>query len=259
MATSRRADWDPTSPDVLDDQRTAFDGMRERCPVAYSELQGWTLFRHRDVEQVVHDPEAFSNVVSRHVSVPNGMDPPEHTRFRRLIEPYFSESRVARFEPTCRSIAASLLGDLDAGGDVEVMGALARPFAATAQCAFLGWPKELAPALVDWTLSNQQATLEQDRRELARLAGEFQAYVIRALEARRSGNEADADTTGRLMGETVYGRRLHADEIGSILRNWTVGEIGTLSAAIGILVHAIARGPSYRTGCAGNRRCAPTP
>jgi cytochrome P450 len=190
---------------------------------------------------LLHDPEAFSNVVSRRTSVPNGMDPPEHTRFRRLIEPYFSETEVARFEPVCRSIVESLLEELGASGDVEVMDALARPFAATAQCAFLGWPRELAPALVEWTLNNQQATLEQDRRELARLAGEFQAYVTRALEARRSGDEAGSDTTSRLMRETVYGRRLRDDEIASILRNWTVGEIGTLSASVGILVQAIAR------------------
>ena len=31
-------DWDPRSEDVLRDQRAAYDGMRERCPVAWSEF-----------------------------------------------------------------------------------------------------------------------------------------------------------------------------------------------------------------------------
>jgi cytochrome P450 len=41
------------------------------------------------------DHETFSNAVSQHLTVPNGMDPPEHTEYRKLIEPYFSEQRMA--------------------------------------------------------------------------------------------------------------------------------------------------------------------
>jgi cytochrome P450 len=61
------------------DQRTAYDGMRRRCPVASSEFLGWSLFRHEDVTRALHDHETFSNAVSQHLSVPNGMDLPEHT------------------------------------------------------------------------------------------------------------------------------------------------------------------------------------
>ncbi|MDN3519746.1 cytochrome P450, partial [Aquisalimonas lutea] len=147
MPPSRPQDWLPASQDILADQRAAYDAMRHQCPVAYSDLQGWTLFRHRDVVDVLHDPGTFSNSASRHLSVPNGMDPPEHTPFRRLIEPYFEAPAMQCFEPTCRAIAAELADGLQAGREVECMDAFARPFAARAQCAFLGWPESLAPAL----------------------------------------------------------------------------------------------------------------
>jgi cytochrome P450 len=42
------------------------------------------------------------------------------------------------------------------------------------------------------------------------------------------------------MGAEVRGRPLTPDEIVSILRNWTVGEVGTISASIGILAHFVA-------------------
>ncbi|MDN3519449.1 cytochrome P450, partial [Aquisalimonas lutea] len=147
MPPSRSQDWSPASPEVDADQRAAYDAMRQRCPVAYSTLQGWTLFRHHDVVDVLHDPETFSNYVSRHLSVPNGMDPPEHTPFRRLIEPYFDAEPIGRLEPAVRAIAAGLVDGLRGDHQVECMDALARPFAARAQCAFLGWPESLAPAL----------------------------------------------------------------------------------------------------------------
>jgi len=55
-------DWDPKSDAVLSDQRTAYDEMRERCPVAHSEFMDWSLFRHEDITTVLADPETFSNV-----------------------------------------------------------------------------------------------------------------------------------------------------------------------------------------------------
>ena len=69
------------------DQRAAYDELRQRCPVAHSELMHWSLFRHADVKRVLSDHETFSNAVSQHLSVPNGMDPPEHTEYRRILEP----------------------------------------------------------------------------------------------------------------------------------------------------------------------------
>lgn len=49
-----------------------------------------------------------------------------------------------------------------------------------------------------------------------------------------------ADITSELMQEQVNGRGLTDAEIASILRNWTVGEVGTLASAIGILAHYLA-------------------
>lgn len=79
-------DWNPQAPpEVLRDQRAAYDAMRERSPVAYSALMHWSVFRHEDVMRVLGDHETFSSSVSEHLSVPSGMDPPEHTPYRSMI------------------------------------------------------------------------------------------------------------------------------------------------------------------------------
>lgn len=249
MADRQHEDWDPFSREVEADQRSAYDEMRERCPVAYSKPFGRTLFRHEDIEQVLHDPEGFSNKVSRHLSVPSGMDPPEHTVYRRLIEPYFSPQQVSALEPRCRVIAGELADKLPARDSTEFIGAFAQPFAARAQCAFLGWPDQLAEPLSEWTVKNQQATREQDRRNLAATADEFTGYVLAMLRDRRQGRIQagdDADLTARLLQERVHGRPLNDEELVSILRNWTVGEVGTLAAAVGILVHFLAGHPELQ-------------
>lgn len=239
--THPQPDWDPTSPDVQCDQRAAYDEMRRRCPVAHSEFMGWSLFRHEDVIRVLHDRKTFSNAVSLHLSVPNGMDPPEHTAYRRIIEPYFSSERMAAFEPTCRRIAGKLVADLSTGEEAEFMANVALPFAAQVQCAFLGWPIALQKLLVQWTLKNHEATRAQDGRAMSELALEFEKIVDDLLEARlQAGIGAESDLTAALMHEKVWGRPLSNEEVASILRNWTVGEIGTISASVGILAHHLA-------------------
>jgi hypothetical protein len=76
MDDSRSPDWDPQLDLVRNDPKPVLDDMRQRCPVAHSRALGWSVFRHADVLRVLEDHATFSNAVSAHRSVPNGMDPP---------------------------------------------------------------------------------------------------------------------------------------------------------------------------------------
>lgn len=241
MKHPTQADWNPASDEVLRDQRAAFDALRERCPVAHSDFLGWSVFRHADVVRALHDPATFSSVVSSHVSVPNGMDPPEHTAYRRLIKPYFAPGRMAAFAPACRQIAAVQVASLLAPDEVELMDALAHPFAVRVQCEFLGWPAPMHEALRLWTRKNHHATLAGDRVAMASIAREFEGYVDDLLRSRHTpGQHPEHDIAASLLVQEVNGRPLRDDEIASILRNWTVGEVGTIAASIGILAHYLA-------------------
>ncbi len=235
-------DWDPKSDAVQRDQRAAYDQMRERCPVAHSDFFGWSLFRHADVLRALNDHETFSNVVSRHLSVPNGMDPPEHTGYRAMIEAYFRPERMAAFEPHCRQLAVQLVQALPAHGEVELIGKFTSWFAVQVQCSFLGWPDEFHQKLHLWIQKNQKATLAEDRPAMQKIAYEFEDYVEELLQTRRAaGAQAGDDITASLMHDQVEGRPLRTEEVVSILRNWTVGEVGTISASIGILAHYLAQ------------------
>ena len=241
MSDTMEADWDPTCEDVLRDQRASFDALRERCPVAHSDFFGYSVFRHQDVLHALKDHATFSSAVSHHVSVPNGMDPPEHTAFRELIEPYFNASRVADFTPICQQIATAQVERLGRPGTVELMADLADPFAVQVQCAFLGWPPHMHEALRLWVRKNHQATLARDKAAMKAIALEFEGYVDELLRSRHTpGEHPEHDVAASLLVQEVNGRRLKDDEIASILRNWTVGEVGTIAASIGILAHHLA-------------------
>lgn len=247
MIPTQAIDWNPRAQDVLDDQITAYDAMRQRCPVAHSTYLGWSLFRHADVMRVLEDAKTFSSAASHHLSIPNAMDPPEHTPYREIVERYFTPDRMRAFEPACQAIADELVTRLPRGEAFELMAGFAQPFALRVQCAFMGWPDSLHGPLQRWIVKNHQATRAGDRSAMAQIAVEFDGHIKQQLALRRdAGEQAPDDVTRGLLQERVHGRPLSDEEIVSIVRNWTVGELGTIAASVGILVHYLAAHPALQ-------------
>lgn len=247
MARTPASDWDPRAPKVLDDQIAAYDELRGQCPVAHSEFLGWSVLGHADNLRILHDHDTFSNAVSHRLTVPNGMDPPEHTEYRAINDRYFTPEIMRVFEPQCRKIARDLVRALPSGEVTDIVAALAEVYALRVQSAFLGWPSDLEEPLRQWTRKNRAATLAQDREAMSVIALEFDGFIRDLLSVRReAGQTAPQDLTTRLLSEEVWGRPMTDEELVSLLRNWTVGELGTIAASVGILSHYLAGHPEVQ-------------
>jgi len=234
-------DWSPTSAAIAADPRAAYDALRARCPVARDGAGAWTLFRHADVVGAALDPVTFSSSVSRHLNVPNGMDGAEHARFRALIDRYLAPEPITRLEPQFRRIAADLVRSLPRRLPVEVVGKIGARYAVRAQSAWLGWPADLEDALLAWMDDNLAATRSRQLTRTVAVAERFDGIIRSLLEARRrAGDEAPDDVTTALLRDELDGRPLSDEEIISILRNWTAGDLGSIAACVGVVVHRLA-------------------
>ncbi|GAB3017469.1 cytochrome P450 [Bowmanella dokdonensis] len=244
--------WQPLSKNAQQDQLASYDAQRRQCPVAHSETLHYSVLSHDLASEVLSDYRCFSNQAGGHLSVPNGMDPPLHGVFRPVIEPYFSAEAMARFRPLCADICQQLVSELKKGQEIDVIGQIAEPFSLQIQCAFMGWPDSLQTPLRDWLKANQQAIQVQDRTRLTQLANAFDAYIQEQLTLRRQRNYKPGvyDTTWKLLQDHVQvngERRLLSDtELVSIIRNWTVGELGTIAASVGIICCFLARHPALQ-------------
>lgn len=235
-----------------DDPLAAWDEQRRRCPVTHDGERAWSVHGNPEVRTVLLDHETFSNRVSGHLSVPNGMDPPEHGRYRRIVDRYFTPVEMRAFEPACRRVGSELIEAIRVSGRSDAVTDLGEPFAARIQCAFMGWSEAMAEVLRDWQEANRRATRAGDAAATAAVAETFDRHVVSILDRRRARLEPDeparaaGDPTDRLLRERVDGRPLSDDEIVSIVRNWTVGELGTIAASVGIVVHALAHDPDLQ-------------
>ena len=231
----------PASATLAADQRAAYDGKRSRCPVAQDDGVALTLGRHADVVKAALDPATFSSRVSRHLNVPNGFDGAEHARFRVLIDRYLTAEVVAGLEPRFRALAADLVRSLPRDRAIESVSEIGARYAVRAQSGWLGWPMALEETLLKWMDDNREATRSRQRRRTAAVAERFDGIVRALIAARReAGDDAPDDVTTSLLGERLEGAPLIDEEIVSILRNWTAGDLGSIAACVGVVVHRLA-------------------
>lgn len=237
---------DPTEIDTgesWEDQRSTYDRLRDRCPVA-REDDRWAVLGHAEVVAAATDPSTFSSRVTSRRAIPNSLDGLEHAAYRRVVDRYLSDERVAREEAQCRAHAAAIIDALPRGVTVKTIASIGIPYAVRSQSTWLGWPPDLEDQLVEWIRDNHAATRSGSRERMRRVAERFDQIIRRLLDERR--DRPPADPTGELLADSVDGRPLTDDEIVSILRNWTAGDLGSLATSVGVLVHFLAANPQIQ-------------
>jgi cytochrome P450 len=146
------------------------------------------------------------------------LDPPDHTRLRRLVSRAFTPRVVERLEPLVVALTEELLDAAAGRRRLEVIGELAYPLPVTVisrmlgvppedHVRFAGWSEVLARSLDD-TLSAASAD-EMDRRR--RAGDEFRAYFTGLAALRREQPEDDLLTA--LVTAEDAGDRLTGDEV----------------------------------------------
>jgi len=125
-------DFDPEVPEDFDSPHALFDHLRAQCPVAHTDRWGgfWALTRHADVKRAASDSDTFitsvQNVIPKVAFTgrrpPLHLDPPEHTPYRRALNPLLSRDNALALEPEVRAITIKLLTPLIAAGHGDICG-----------------------------------------------------------------------------------------------------------------------------------------
>lgn len=237
-------DTDPTGRDL----REYTDELRLGHDVVRSVRGEWVLLRHADVVAAAQDPGRFSSGVSAYLQVPNGLDGEAHRAARATLDRYFEPAALAPFEPVFRRIARELLAELPRAAAVDAVHRVGAQFAVRAQSAWLGWPRELEPRLLDWVGANFAASRSGDPERMAAVAAEFDSIIRSVLEPRRDAAKIDGeDVTTQLMHDRIDGRPFTDPELVSVLRNWTGGDLGSIALCVGVLFAFLAGHPQIQS------------
>ena len=226
------------------DIRSFTDQLRTKHPVIKNAAGEWVLLKHDNVMAAALDDENFSSHVSRYLQIPNGLDGEEHTQYREVIERYLTHEALTPFIPVFERVANELITELPKGKVIDAVNDIGAVFAVRAQCQWLGWPAELEPRLLAWMKENHAATRSGKHEWTAKVAEEFDDIIRSIIQPRRAQKNQDSDDiTTQLCRETVNGKLLTEQEIVSILRNWTGGDLGSIALCVGVIIAHIVEHP----------------
>jgi hypothetical protein len=216
-----------TDPGNREDPYPSLDKLRERSP--YKPFDGLVVVgRHAQVSALLRDP-SMSAARDRATLSPNPrgprtrnflhLDPPEHTRYRRLVAGAFARRKVAGLEPRIRRIAADLIRDGAESGTLEVVEGLAYPLPLRVICELLGVPFEDRQLLQGWSASLSEALdpplgpppAPTTTTRAARARAGFVAYFRKLIEERR-GTPRD-DLVSYLLQVEEDGERLDDHDV----------------------------------------------
>ena len=249
------------------DLRALTDNLRQAHEVIKNEAGEWVLLRHADIVAAALDDKRFSSQVSRFLQVPNGLDGAEHERFRALIDGYLSKEALLPYVSVFDKVATELMSELPKGKMLNAVDDIGAVFAVRAQCAWLGWPAELEPRLLQWMRDNHSASRSKDNARMAQVAQDFDDIIRLVISPYRNAdamagmfnasiakNRIDVNSvninsidmnsiTAQLCCERINGRELSEAELVSILRNWTGGDLGSIALCVGVIIAYIAQHP----------------
>ncbi len=161
-------DFDPLDGDYLADPYYA--RFREEAPIFYApKIDFWVVGRYEDIQDIVKDPETFSNKRVQeplHPITPEALaklkegvrvvpttstaDPPLHKRTRKHAARAFSAKRVAGMEGRIREVANRLVDRAMPDGRADLVDAFASPLPAYVACGLIVYPEEDAEMLESW-------------------------------------------------------------------------------------------------------------
>jgi len=226
----------------------AFAAMRATPGLLWNAIGGdvsdgfWAVTRHADVVEVSRDPETFSSAVG-HIQIYDidddalderasmiDMDPPIHTRLRRLVSKAFTPRHVQSYTPAVRARVRAALDDLVAGGGGDWVDRVAKPIPIGVICDILGVPEadhalmiELSDHLVAGTSSAPLPPDAYGNTTPLRLLP-FNSPAAHALNeyalnlGRRRRHDPQDDLVTKLIEAEIDGERLSEEEFANFFR-----------------------------------------
>jgi len=224
--TSAQVPYDPWAPDVLEDPYPSYAWLREHSPVHHVvEHDIWVLSRYADVLEAVRDTERFSSnqgnsYERRPVPMLVGLDPPEHTRVRRLVARHWTPRVINLLRPRVERLVSEILDAALAKGRCDFLTDVCEPLPVTLIAEIMGVPTEDWPAFRRWSDATvaQMAGPPTDENELQIV--EFAMYFLQLVTERQQHFDDGSvdiddpnDMVGVLFGRTPEGDRLAPEEI----------------------------------------------
>ncbi|MFI8941414.1 cytochrome P450 [Streptomyces syringium] len=252
------------------DPYPAYAWLREHAPVHRTALpsgvEAWLVTRYADARQALADQRLSKNPAhhseSAHgkgkVGIPGersanlmthllNIDPPDHTRLRRLVSKAFTPRRVAEFAPRVQELTDQLIDAFIDKGEADLIHEFAFPLPIYAICDLLGVPREDQDDFRDWA-GMMIRHGGGPRGGVARSVKKMRGYLAELIHRKREelGEGGDDDLISGLIRASDHGEHLTENEAAAMAFILLFAGFETTVNLIGNGVYALLRNPGER-------------
>lgn len=239
-------------PEMLANPQPGYDLLRETMPVSRMPDGPVILSRHDDVMYALKNPELFSSINAIEIGnirplIPLQIDPPDHVKYRRLLDPIFAPREMAKLEPKVRALVNDLIDEFVATGECEFSSALAIPLPCQVFLEILGLPVEHLDRFLAWKddiIRPPGATVEAAKAVQARAGQAIYDYFAPVIADRRTAPRDDLVTL--FVEAEIDGHRMDDDEVADICYLMMIAGLDTVTATLTCSIAYLAQHPERR-------------
>lgn len=252
------------------DPYPAYAWLREHAPVHRTELpsgvEAWLVTRYADARQALADARLSKNPAHHSeaahgkgkVGIPGerganlmthllNIDPPDHTRLRRLVSKAFTPRRIARFAPRVQELTDAFVDSFAERGEADLIHEFAFPLPIYAICDLLGVPREDQDDFRDWA-GMMIRHGKGPRGGVARSVKKMRGYLAELIHRKREtlGEEGADDLISGLIRASDHGEHLTENEAAAMAFILLFAGFETTVNLIGNGVYQLLRHPGQR-------------
>lgn len=209
----------------------------------------WMVTRAEDVKFVQENYEIFSHeefMIPRTLMpfkpLPLAVDPPNHARYRAVINPGFTPKNVARMREEARALTIELIEAMKPKGGCEFLSDFARVMPVTMFLRIVDLPLDRREEFVEWGIAIMSA---YDPKERMAAMMRVREYLKTILDEREGGEGEDLLT--RVAGWRRNPRFESDEETLSMASLLFVGGLDTVASSLSYITHHLARHPELQS------------
>jgi unspecific monooxygenase len=257
MAAADDLTFDPWDPAFVSDPYPAYAELRDRGRVTYYEpTDQWLVPRHADVSALLRDRRLGRTYQHRfthedfgrtapppehepfHTLNDHGMldlEPPDHTRIRRLVSKAFTPRTVEQLKPYVSKLAGELVDRLVAAGGGDLLTDVAEPLPVAVIAEMLGIPESDRAPLRPWSADicgmYELSPSEDTAARAVRASVEFAEYLRELIAARRK-EPGDDLISGLIAAHDDEDRLTEQEMISTAVLLLNAGHEATVNATV---------------------------
>ncbi len=209
-------------PEFLANPHKFMAAMHDRFPPIYYDVgafgNAWQVLKHEDALFMLRHAEIFSNEDATPFPrdpnnwfyfIPIEIDPPDHRKYRNIVDPVISPQGVLKLEARIRDLANELIDEFIDDGACEFDEVFGRPLPVLVFLDLMGLPRAMCDTFVSWAMALLHSNDRQIMGDTLKTICDYLSTAITEKQANPDDGLVSRIANAEIDGKPISEREAH--------------------------------------------------